>query len=314
MIRNILEKSGLVKGMLKDKSKASPVDFSPAFSVAAPDQLSQPFVFNSPHSGREYPKSFIESSQLDPIALRKSEDAYVEELFADVTSAGAPILQAHFPRAYLDVNREPYELDPELFTEALPDFANTRSMRVIGGLGTIARIVTETEEIYRHPLTVKEALDRIHSLYMPYHKALGNLIGNAINKFNGSILIDCHSMPSVPPSYPKDMRPDFVLGDRYGSSCTSALTLFIEKHLTDMGFLVCINKPYAGGYITEAYGKPEKNVHAIQVEINRALYMDEITYEKKDSFHNIQKTMAELNERLFSEDFLLPGNFAAAAE
>ncbi len=289
-------------------------EFSPAFTIDQPAKLQHPFVFNSPHSGRTYPDSFISSSALDAQALRKSEDAYVEELFSSVSAIGAPLLHAHFPRAYLDVNREPYELDPELFTEVLPDYANTRSMRVIGGLGTIARIVTETEEIYKKPLSLKEALERIDSLYMPYHKALGTLISNSLHQFDMAILIDCHSMPSVPPNYPKELRPDFVLGDRFGSSCSSTLTQFIEKQLTDMGYLVSINKPYAGGYITEAYGKPTENVHALQLEINRALYMDEITYEKKDSFYQIKETLDELNCRLFEEDFFQTNNYSAAAE
>lgn len=314
MIRSLLHKSGLIKTMRKNSSSRISEEFSPAFTVDQPAKLLHPFVFNSPHSGRVYPDSFINASALDAETLRKSEDAYVEELFEEVSSMGAPFLHAHFPRAYLDVNREPYELDPELFDETLPDYANTRSMRVIGGLGTIARIVTETEEIYKKPLSLKEALERIDTLYMPYHKALGTLISNSLHQFGEAILIDCHSMPSVPPNYPKEMRPDFVLGDRFGSSCSLALTQFIEKHLTDMGYLVSINKPYAGGYITEAYGKPSENVHALQLEINRALYMDEITYEKKDSFNQIKETLSELSARLFEEDFFQSNNFATAAE
>ena len=314
MIRNILRKSGLIKSMREESSKDHNQDFTPAFSICAPEGLTQPFVFNSPHSGRVYPKSFINSSQLDALTLRKSEDAYVEELFSSVTSLGAPLLHAHFPRAYMDVNREPYELDPELFAEALPEYANTKSMRVIGGLGTIARIVTESEEIYRNPLTVDEALNRIHSLYMPYHKALSGLIRKSLRRFNYAILIDCHSMPSIPANYPKDMRPDIVLGDRFGASCDPILTDFTEKLLKEMGFQVSINKPYAGGYITEHYGQPAKHVHTLQIEINRALYMNENTFEKTQSFYEIKQAIYILCKRLFSEDFSQIGPFSAAAE
>ncbi len=300
--------------MRKDASPEFISEFSPAFTIGRPKQLTQPFVFNSPHSGRLYPKSFIDSSQLDAISLRKSEDAYVEELFGSVITYGSPILHAHFPRAYLDVNREPYELDPELFDEALPKYANTRSMRVVGGLGTIARIVTESEEIYKHPLSVEEALNRIHTLYMPYHKALGHLIQESLDYFNYCILIDCHSMPSVPNSYPRDLRPDFVLGDRYGTSCSSFLTNFVEQKLIDMGFQVSINKPYAGGYITEHYGKPALNVHALQIEVNRSLYMDESSFQKTDCFYDVRSAITKLIQHLSSEDLFQLGNFPVAAE
>ena len=191
--------------------------------MARPNRLQVPLVFNSPHSGRVYPQAFLTASRLDSLTLRRSEDSYVEELFGFVTDLGAPLLYAHFPRAYLDVNREPYELDPVLFRDGLPHYANTQSVRVVGGLGTIASIVSESDEIYREPLSVGAALERINRLYTPYHDTLSSLLVDAQRQFGGAVLIDCHSMPSNPITDQGGGRPDFVLGDRFGTSCNGEL-------------------------------------------------------------------------------------------
>ena len=204
--------------------EAIETELAPPFAVARPETLKVPLVFNSPHSGRVYPKAFLAASRLDSLALRRSEDAYVEELFAFVTALGAPLLYAHFPRAFLDVNREPYELDPVLFRDGLPHYANTQSIRVVGGLGTIARIVSETDEIYREPLSVGAALERINRLYTPYHDTLSSLLAEAQRDFGCAVLLDCHSMPSSPIAEQGGVRPDFVLGDRFGTSCNGELT------------------------------------------------------------------------------------------
>lgn len=269
--------------MSPNEAEAIERELAPPFTVARPQQLTLPFVFNSPHSGRIYPRAFLEASRLDPMSLRRSEDAYVEELFGFVTDLGAPLLHAHFPRAYLDVNREPYELDPVLFRDGLPHYANTQSVRVVGGLGTIARIVAESDEIYREPLSVGAALERINRLYTPYHETLKKLLLTAQKEFGLAVLIDCHSMPSSPATDGGD-RPDFVLGDRFGTSCSAELTRLAANHLKGLGYKVALNKPYAGGYITEHYGRPHKGRHALQIEINRALYMDETTFEKSAGF------------------------------
>src|SRR3990172_8618453 len=204
--------------MSPNEAEAIKTDLAPPFTVARPQTLKVPLVFNSPHSGRIYPRAFLAASRLDSLALRRSEDAYVEELFAFVTELGAPLLYAHFPRAYLDVNREPYELDPVLFRDGLPHYANTQSVRVVGGLGTIARIVSESDEIYREPLSVGAALERINRLYTPYHATLEALLLEASKEFGLSVLIDCHSMPSSPIADHGGGRPGFVLGDRFGAS------------------------------------------------------------------------------------------------
>jgi N-formylglutamate amidohydrolase len=247
-----------------------------------------PLVFNSPHSGRIYPTTFLAASRLDPNTLRRSEDSFVEELFGFVTDIGAPLLHAHFPRAYLDVNREPYELDPILFRDGLPHYANTQSVRVVGGLGTIARIVSESDEIYREPLAVEAALERINRLYTPYHETLAALLLEAKREFGLAVLIDCHSMPSNPVAEQGGARPDFVLGDRFGTSCNGELTRLAAGQLEALGFAVALNKPYAGGYITEHYGRPHKAQHVLQIEINRSLYMDERSFEKSASFERLR--------------------------
>jgi N-formylglutamate amidohydrolase len=274
--------------MSPEEAEAIESELTPPFAVARPPQLKVPLIFNSPHSGRVYPRAFLAASRLDSLTLRRSEDAYVEQLFACVTELGAPLLHAHFPRAYLDVNREPYELDPALFRDGLPHYANTQSVRVVGGLGTIARIVSESDEIYREPLAVGAALERINRLYTPYHETLRALLNEAQREFGLAVLIDCHSMPSHPISEQGGGRPDFVLGDRFGTSCSGELTRLTASQLKALGYLVALNKPYAGGYITEHYGRPQKGQHALQVEINRALYMDETSFARSAGFARLR--------------------------
>jgi N-formylglutamate amidohydrolase len=274
--------------MSRSEAEAIGTELTPPFFVARPGELKVPLVFNSPHSGRIYPSTFLAASRLDAHTLRRSEDAFVEELFGFVTDLGAPLLHAHFPRAYLDVNREPYELDPVLFRDGLPHYANTQSVRVVGGLGTIARIVSESDEIYRDPLSVEAALERINRLYTPYHETLAGLLLEAKREFGLAVLIDCHSMPSNPVADKGAVRPDFVLGDRFGTSCSGELTRLAASSLEALGYAVALNKPYAGGYITEHYGRPHKAQHVLQIEINRALYMDETSFEKSVGFDRLR--------------------------
>jgi len=259
-------------------------EFDPPFVLSEPAAQTIPFVFNAPHAGAIYPASFLASSRLDAVALRRSEDAYVDELFASVTELGAPLMAARFPRAYLDLNREPYELDSRMFDGRLPPFANTRSMRVAGGLGTIPRIVADGQEIYHSRLAVDEALHRIEWLYKPYHRVLRQLLRRTAELFGHAVLIDCHSMPSSSVTRDDGSKADIVLGDRYGTSCASPLIDLVEAALRARGYTVTRNKPYAGGFITEHYGEPASGRHALQVEINRALYMDERSMVKRSGF------------------------------
>lgn len=289
-------------------------DFSPPYEVLEPRHVTMPVLFNSPHSGARYPRRFLAASRLDPLTLRRSEDAFVDELFFDVLRNGAPLMRAHFPRAYLDVNREPYELDPRMFEGRLPHYANTRSLRVAGGLGTIARIVGDSHEIYRDRLPVGEAMDRIEYLYKPYHRALAERLAALHTQFGIALLVDCHSMPSSGSARNDRHRPDIVLGDRYGTSCAPDITAWIESTLTGLGYSVARNRPYAGGFITEHYGMPGNSVHALQIEINRGLYMDEARHVKASGFSRLAGDIAAMTARLAQfpfEDLILP---RAAAE
>ena len=276
-------------------------ELNPPFTVIRPVRQVAPAVFCSPHSGRVYPRHFIEQSQLDPQTLRKSEDCYVEELFAGAAASGVPLIAARFPRAFLDVNREPYELDPELFDEPLPDFANTQSVRVAGGLGTIARIVSDGEEIYRDRLKLDAVIERIDRLYVPFHAALAGLLEETRRAFGCAVLIDCHSMPSLQTTQNAGPRPDIVLGDRFGMSCDHRITRFLREALSGFGYDVQLNRPYAGGYITEHYGRPQRGLHAIQIEINRGLYLDEETLEPLPGYAQLQQQLTGLGARIVSE-------------
>lgn len=276
-------------------------ELTPPYDVAQPTVHVAPFVLCSPHSGRVYPSVFLEVSRLDALALRKSEDCYVDNLFQSAARLGAPLIAARFPRAYLDVNREPYELDPQLFLERPPAFANTQSLRVMGGLGTIARIVAESEDIYSGRMPISVAFERIDRLYKPFHDELARLIDTTRQRFGHAVLIDCHSMPSASMGHPGGARPDFVIGDRFGASCNGRLTRLAREALVDLGYHVQLNRPYAGGFITEHYGRPLKGVHALQIEVNRALYMDEGTLEPNDGFPRLMVALALFLERLFGE-------------
>src|SRR6516164_8743461 len=203
-------------------------EFDPPFEAIEPAECRGPILFNSPHSGRVYPREFLLASRLDLATLRRSEDSFVDELISGVLDRGHPLVRAHFPRCYVDVNREPYELDPRMFEGRLPSFANTRSMRVAGGLGTVARVVGDAQEIYRQRIPVDDALRRIESLYKPYHRALRRLLARIHGDFGAAILVDCHSMPSTAATRDERPRADVVLGDRYGTSCVSLVTDVIE--------------------------------------------------------------------------------------
>jgi len=259
----------------------------PTFEILGQEAAAGPFIFNSPHSGRVYPRSFVAQTRLDFATLRRSEDSFVDELFEDVVNVGAPLMRALFPRSFLDLNREPYELDPRMFEGRLPPYANTRSVRVAGGLGTIARVVADAQEIYPRRLSVGEALERIEAYYKPYHQALRRLIAGTQRRFGLAVLVDCHSMPSNS-ARDESSRADIVLGDRYGTSCAEIVTHALERELTLAGYRVLRNKPYAGGYITEHYGNPAAGLHAVQIEVNRALYMDEGLYLRAGKFEQVR--------------------------
>jgi len=263
-----------------------------------PVARSLPLVLASPHSGTEYPADLLTASRLDPVALRRSEDSFVDELFAAAPRLGVPLLSARFPRAYVDVNREAYELDPGMFADALPKFVNAGSPRVRMGLGTIARIVANGEEIYAKKLRFAEAQRRIERLYRPYHRTLRGLLDETEALFGGCLLVDCHSMPSGAGSGCEKNGADIVLGDCHGASCAPQFVEAARGFLAERGFAVAINSPYAGGFTTGHYGHPSAQRHALQIEINRALYMDEHDYQRKAYFPQLVQDMSELVDRL----------------
>lgn len=254
------------------------------FEILMPTGSRRLLVVASPHSGDHYPSEFLAASRLDPLTLRKSEDCFVDEICGLAPEMGAPLLRALFPRAFVDCNREPWELDPLMFEDALPAFVNHLSPRVAVGLGTIARLVADGQAIYRGKLRFAEAESRIETLYRPYHAALGDLVDEAVAGCGACILLDAHSMPSVgigPGPARACRRVDIVLGDRMGSACHPLVIDTAERVLHDQGYQVIRNTPYAGGFTTRHYGRPAEGRHALQIELNRALYMDEARLERK---------------------------------
>ena len=281
------------------------------FRLDRPARQSAPFLFASPHSGRRYPASLLERSKLDSTTLRRSEDAFVDELFAGVVSLGAPLLAAHFPRALLDVNRGMTELDTGMFDGELGVPVDTPGPRVVAGLGVIPRIVRDGAEIYRGKLDSAEARARLSQLYQPYHGALAELMEETYQSFGVAVLIDCHSMPSAL------SVPDIVLGDRYGTSAAAQLTARAEAALTREGFSVARNTPYAGGYTTALYGRVASNCHALQIEINRALYLDEDRIVKKAGFESVRARLMRAMQGLMAiplSQLGRPDTLPAAAE
>ncbi|MEW6641590.1 MAG: N-formylglutamate amidohydrolase [Pseudomonadota bacterium] len=287
---------------------------SSPFEIVEPLRWRAPIIFNSPHSGAVYPSEFVEASRIDLASLRRSEDSFMDDMIEGLCADGVAVVRVNFPRSYVDVNREPYELDPRMFNGRLPSFANTRSMRVAGGLGTIPRVVGDGQEIYRERLSVEDGLSRIEALYKPYHRALRRLIGKVHEMFGTAILVDCHSMPSVGISRDEPRRPDIVIGDRYGTSCAPLLTTLVEETLAAQGYTVGRNKPYAGGFITEHYGNPAGGLHTIQIELNRAIYMNERKRERSERFAEVAADFATLARALVALPLGGLGPFEAAAE
>lgn len=280
----------------------------PAFLLrrAVPDGRPPPtpLVFASPHSGRDYPEEMMAAAALDATAIRRSEDAFVDQLIGGAPESGVAVLAARLARAYMDVNREPFELDPAMFVDELPDFARARTARVAAGLGAIARIVSEGQEIYARKLTFAEARGRIERAHRPYHAALGRLLGEAHAAHGLAVLIDWHSMPAAAARQGGRVGAcDMVLGDRFGAACAPALTNRVEDELVRLGYRVARNTPYAGGYTTEHYGRPSRRTHALQIEINRALYLDETRLEVTAGFAQLKADLASVTRALVAADW-----------
>ncbi|MSP05398.1 MAG: N-formylglutamate amidohydrolase [Acetobacteraceae bacterium] len=272
---------------------AAPTTAAP-FVLRAPSRQSVPLVFVSPHSGRDYPADLLAATRLDRLGLRRSEDSFVDNLFAAAPAHGAPLLAALFPRVYCDANREAWELDQAMFADKLPDWVNTTSPRVGAGLGTIARVVATGEAIYQAKLHFAEAQRRVHVYWQPFHDALSTVIAETIAAFDTCLLIDCHSMPAHGGASRHGAGPaDIVLGDAFGTACAPAITSLVERQLRSLGYAVRRNDPYAGGYITRHYGRPREGVHVLQLELARGLYMDEATIEPSPRFPIMRRHLEE---------------------
>ena len=271
-----------------------------AIEVLSPATLRTPLIFASPHSGRRYPGDLLRMARLDRHSLRQSEDGYVDLIFESAPRYGAPLLRALFPRAYVDVNRSRHELDPRMFADPLPKTVDARSNRVLAGLGVIPRIVADGQDIYSRKLNYFDARRRLSLFYEPYHQALSDLIVEARQKFGCALVIDCHSMPSAggAPIREGEKPIDFVLGDRFGASAAPCLVSLVEQALVKMGYQVSRNAPYAGGFVAAAYGRPVDGVHVLQIEINRALYLDEARLARTERFDDLRSNMNDLMAEL----------------
>ncbi|MGE4482407.1 N-formylglutamate amidohydrolase [Acidocella sp.] len=262
---------------------------APPITLRRPARQKTAIVLTSPHSGRGYSPEFLKASRLNADTIRGSEDSFVDELFDFAPSLGLPLLVAEFPRAWCDANREPWELDPAMFTDSLPDYVNSSSPRVAAGLGTLARVVGTGEPIYARKLRFSEAKERIDQCWRPFHETLAGLIEESLGMFGHCLVLDCHSMPT--PFSRFGGRPEIVLGDAHGTSCLAAWSNHIERLFQEQGFAVRRNDPYAGGFITRHYGRPCEGVQVMQIEIARGLYMNERQFTRKPSFEAVRRRL-----------------------
>ncbi len=281
----------------------------PAFEVlrAAPAGAPPPtaLVFASPHSGDVYPQDMIAAARLPVETLRASEDAFVDRIIAGTPALGATAIRARFSRSYIDLNREPWEMDPAMFDGDLPEYARGRTARVAAGLGAIPRVAGEGRPIYARKLTFAEAKARVELAHRPYHDALDRQLAAARAAHGAAILIDWHSMPAAAArgQRAKSGGPcDIVLGDRFGAACSPKLTALVERELEALNYRVVRNAPYAGGYTTEHYGRPVRRTHALQIEINRALYMNETTREPTEGLAQLTADAEKLTRALAGLD------------
>jgi N-formylglutamate amidohydrolase len=255
-----------------------------SYLLLRPSELTTSVIFASPHSGRKYSAAFLRKIVLDEMQVRSSEDAFVDDLFGSAVDHGAPLLLAQSPRAYLDLNRGVNELDPAVINGVRSVIQNPR---IASGLGVIPRVVSNGRAIYSGKLSLPEAHERISSIWRPYHDTLQSLMDEAHEGFGEAILVDCHSMPHealdyVTPSGAE--RPDVVLGDRFGAAAASSVVERIELAFTSAGFKVARNMPFAGAYICQHYGRPSRRHHAVQIEIDRSIYMDESKIKPNSNF------------------------------
>ncbi len=267
---------------------------SPAYSLYRPAQRETSVIFSSPHSGNEYPATLLSRSALDERTIRSSEDAFVDELFSGAPLVGAPLIAARMPRAYIDLNRAADELDPALIEGVV---RTPHNPRVNSGLGVIPRVVANGRAIYRGKIALLEAQTRIDRLWHPYHAALRDLIDESLTQFGEAVLIDCHSMPHEAieaHARAGEPRPEVVLGDRFGAAAGRDVMAAVEAAFCGAGLRVARNAPFAGAYIAQTYGRPSRNQHVVQIEIDRALYMDEAQVLRRDDFAAFQRLITDV--------------------
>ncbi len=264
-----------------------------SYVLELPKSRDTSVIFASPHSGRDYGNGFVGTTMLDETSIRSSEDAFVDELFAVSPKFGAPFLIAGAPRAFVDLNRAADELDPAVIEGIRKSGHNPR---IASGLGVIPRVVAGGRAIYQGKLTLDEAHRRISDYWRPYHDTLQMLIDQSRNAFGQSILVDCHSMPHEALSSTRinGQRPDVVLGDRFGASASGEIVDRIAAIFEDAGLVVARNAPFAGAFVAQNYGRPTRGQHVVQVEIDRALYMDENTLEKSSQFESFRSVLNEV--------------------
>ena len=267
------------------------------FTLSSPKTQSAPLIFNAPHSGALYHEDFLSQCALTKRDLRTQEDFRVDELFSDAVDKGCVLLKALYPRSFIDLNREPYELDPSMFDGALPSYIHHQSLYVLSGIGTIPKQLADGRHIYAHQLSWAMAQNRIDGFYTPYHNALRNALDQIHNRFGVCLLIDCHSMPQGDNPY------DMVIGDVYGRSAQSALSALALSSLRNLGYKVGHNQPYAGGFITKHYGAPTHQRHALQIEINRRLYMDETRLTLTSDYQTLKNNLNHFIDDFISFDF-----------
>jgi len=267
----------------------------PTFDLMRPQSWLGGVIFASPHSGRIFPDWFLAESRLDAQQLRSSEDAFVDRLIRPALDHGAMVLTARVPRCVVDLNRGPEEIDPLVVSGAAPGISNPR---IMAGLGVIPRVVSQGRAIRDRPIPQAEAESRIARLWHPYHRALASLIQEAVGRFGGAVLIDMHSMPRDALVHLPHPRPDMVLGDRNGVSASPRISAGVADAVAAEGFRLRRNSPFSGAYITQTYGRPRSNVHVVQLELDRSLYMDERRIEPRPDFALFQARFTRVVARL----------------
>ncbi|MEM6914278.1 MAG: N-formylglutamate amidohydrolase [Pseudomonadota bacterium] len=282
-------------------------DNYPGHDIVRPTLWQTPLIFTCPHAGRDYPRKLLQQALLPLETLRRSEDAYVDQLIPRGASESVPVVTARFPRVFVDLNRSPRELDPLLFQGPLDDAAESRSNRVIAGFGVIPKLAADGRQIYPTRLPSTEAKSRLKNCFAPYHKSVSSLIEEAKIRFSQVLVVDWHSMPSTAGGAAK--LPDIVLGDLFGAACRNSDAALWEDAFRAEGFDVARNTPYAGGYVASHYGNPKDGVGVLQIEINRGLYLDENRVARSRHFKGFAQQLAKVVDRVLG--FHSPAALAA---